>query len=55
MNALRLLVSARGAAFPAREPEWQSYLDLLEQHARPDGLLPAQFDGLVWDVFEPLL
>jgi hypothetical protein len=50
---LERLVRAR-AGDPAAD-EWNYYLLYLRDYASVDGELPAQFDGLVWDVFGPLV
>jgi len=55
LEALRARVDARAADYPDRVDEWRSYLFFLRDHADVDGRLPSNFDGLVLDVFEPLL
>jgi len=50
---LERLVRAR-AGDPAAD-EWNYYLIYLREYASLEGELPAQFDGLVWDVFGPLV
>jgi cellulose synthase/poly-beta-1,6-N-acetylglucosamine synthase-like glycosyltransferase len=55
LNQLRSLVESRGAEFPGRGEEWDSYLFHLRSYARPSGLLPASFDWLVEDTFAELL
>jgi hypothetical protein len=53
-SALKRLVEKRLPDFPERADEWRAYLDLLGGH-QVDGLLPPAFDGLVNDVFAPIL
>jgi hypothetical protein len=55
LTALERLVDERGGAHPDRAEEWSSYLYLLRDHASADGSLPASFDALVEETFEPLL
>ena len=55
LTALERLVDERGGAHPDRAEEWRSYLYLLRDHASADGSLPASFDALVEETFEPLL
>jgi O-antigen ligase len=52
---LEHLVEERAAEFPERVDEWRSYIFFLRDHADVDGGLPASFDYLVEEVFEPLL
>jgi hypothetical protein len=56
VNHLQRLVDAQtGAGAPAEQVEtWTTYLFFLREHAASDGSLPAQFDGLVEDVFGSL-
>jgi hypothetical protein len=55
LNALERRVHERREADPAQYEEWTAYLFFLREHANSDGTLPASFDGLVDDVFAPLL
>jgi len=55
LTALERLVAERGGAHPERAEEWSSYLYFLRDHAGADGSLPASFDALVEEAFEPLL
>lgn len=55
INDLDALVTARGEAHPGKVEEWRAYLFFLRDHASADGALPAQFDGLIVEVFAPLL
>ena len=55
LTALERLVAERGGAHPERAEEWSSYLYFLRDHAGADGSLPASFDALVEETFEPLL
>jgi capsular polysaccharide biosynthesis protein len=52
---LERLVDERGSAFPERLQEWSSYLYFLREYASADGVVPASFDGLIYDTFEELL
>jgi hypothetical protein len=54
LRTLRRLVERRLAEFPERADEWRAYLDTLDQQ-QVDGLLPPSFDGLVREVFAPIL
>lgn len=54
VNALRRLVEKRLPDFPDRAEEWRSYLDSLAEQ-QVDGLLPPAFDGLITEVFAPIL
>ncbi len=49
------LVEENSDASTDRAEEWRTYLFFLRGHAAADGSLPAQFDGLVNDVFGDLL
>jgi hypothetical protein len=53
-SRLEKLVEARLPEFPDREVEWRSFLALLEEHA-VDDLLPESFDGLILEVFGPII
>ena len=55
LEQLERLVAQRGAAHPDRVDEWKGYLLYLRDYAAPDGSLSANFDSLVWEVFEDLL
>jgi hypothetical protein len=55
LDEIERRVRERGAAFPERVEEWNSYLFFLREHAGIDGGLPPNFDPLVSEVFEPLL
>jgi hypothetical protein len=48
-------VAERGQEHPEKREEWQSYLFFLRDYARPDGRIPASFDGLIADTFAELL
>jgi hypothetical protein len=39
----------------SQQEEWQTYLFLLREHAAADGTLPRSLDGLINDVFAPIL
>ena len=49
------LVESRAAEFPEHEESWRTYLLYLRDHVQPDGSLPPAFEGLVWEVFGPIL
>ena len=49
------LVEENSDASTDQAEEWRTYLFFLRGHAAADGSLPAQFDGLVNDVFGDLL
>jgi len=49
------LVEGNSDASPDQTEEWRRYMFFLREHAAADGSLPAQFDGLVNDVFGDLL
>ena len=51
VNDLQRTVDAQTGAPPEQVEEWRSYLFFLREHTASDGSLPAQFDGLVEDVF----
>jgi uncharacterized protein involved in exopolysaccharide biosynthesis len=51
LNELSRLVEERGAAYPERQDEWQSYLFFLRSYAEPDGTIPASFDWLIEEQF----
>jgi hypothetical protein len=53
--ALADLVEICAPEFPERVDEWRAYVAELERSRNDDGTLPGRFDGLVWEVFEPLL
>jgi hypothetical protein len=48
-------VEDRADAHPERIDEWRATLVYLREFADKDGMLPQSFDGLLWDVFEPIL
>jgi hypothetical protein len=52
---LERLMRDHTAADPARGEEWGYLVVYLREFARPDGALPAEFDGLVRDSFGDLL
>jgi DNA repair exonuclease SbcCD ATPase subunit len=52
---LRGLVSENGSTYPDRRKEWDTYLQQLEQFANFEGRLPAAFEGVLEDVFAPVL
>jgi hypothetical protein len=54
LGALRRLVEKRLPEYPQRTEEWRAYLDILDGH-QTDGLLPPALDGLVTEVFAPIL
>lgn len=54
IGVLRRLIAERGAEFPDRIEEWGIYLDTFESYAE-DGNLPPRFEGVIEDVFGPLL
>ena len=54
VGVLRRLIAERGTEFPDRMEEWGIYLDTLEPYAE-DGNLPPRFEGVIDDVFGPLL
>jgi hypothetical protein len=54
LRALRRLVERRLPEFPERAEEWRAYLDILADQ-QVDGLLPPSFDGLITEVFAPIL
>ena len=49
------LVEENSDASTNQAEEWRTYLFFLRGHAAADGSLPAQFDGLVNDIFGDLL
>lgn len=49
------LVEENSDASTDQAEEWRTYLFFLRGHAAADGSLPAQFDGLVNDIFGDLL
>jgi hypothetical protein len=55
VSALAALVERFAPDFPDRVDEWRMYLAYLQDYADPDGTLPSSFDGLVSDVYGPLL
>jgi hypothetical protein len=55
LDALDALVDANAGRFPEQEDEWRSYLFFLRDHADVDGRLPPHFEGLVAEVFAPLV
>jgi hypothetical protein len=54
INALERLVAEHEGATPEQREDWQAYLFFLRDHAAVDGSLPAQFDGLLAEVFGEL-
>jgi DNA repair exonuclease SbcCD ATPase subunit len=54
LNELSRLVDERGAGFPERQDEWQSYLFFLRSYAEPDGTIPSSFDWLIEEQFGAL-
>ena len=48
-------VRERGADFPDRLEDWNTYLFFLRDHATIDGSLPSTFDGLIVEVFADVL
>jgi hypothetical protein len=54
LDELEELVRAAGGD-PGRQEEWRTYLFFLREHAAADGSLPRSFDGLINDVFGPIL
>jgi hypothetical protein len=55
LEDLRVLVEDGAAVFPERTEEWRAYLFYLRDFGDSEGTLAASFDGLVWEVFGPLL
>jgi hypothetical protein len=55
LAALGRLVETRGHRYPERIDEWRAYLRSLRGLAGPDGTLSPNLDGLIWNVFGPLL
>lgn len=55
LTDLEELVANRGSDHPERIEEWHSYLFFLRDYARPDGRIPASFDGLIAETFSELL
>ena len=55
LDELERRVHERGADFPDRLENWNSYLYFLREHASIDGTLPAVFDGLIAEVFADIL
>jgi hypothetical protein len=54
IDELERAVEARSDASPTQREEWRTYLFFLRQHAAVNGSLPAQFDGLITDIFGEL-
>jgi hypothetical protein len=54
IDALQRAVDEHNSEAPELAHEWRTYLFFLREHAAADGSLPAQFDGLIADVFGPL-
>jgi hypothetical protein len=55
VEALAAAATRFGADFPPeRRDEWQTYVVFLRDHA-VDDVLPAGFDGLVWEIFGDLI
>jgi hypothetical protein len=52
---LRRLVNKNESTYPDRREEWLTYMRQLEEFANSDGQLPAAFQGLIEEVFSPLL
>ena len=55
LNDLQHAVDSAGEASVEQAEEWNTYLYFLRGHAAVDGSLPAQFDGLVEDVFRTVV
>ena len=55
LNELARVVEERGAEFPERQDEWQSYLFYLRDYTDASGRVPAQFDLLIEEAFGSLL
>lgn len=55
VGELERRVDAARSRFPERLEEWEVYLDQFRALGDENGAIPAQFEGLVWEVFEPLL
>jgi len=55
IDTLERLVESRSADFPHRVAEWETYLFELRSKAGTDGSLPGSLNGLVEDVFAPLV
>jgi len=55
LGELERRVRERGADFPDRLEDWNTYLFFLRDHAAIDGSLPPTFDGLIAEVFADLL
>lgn len=55
VESLAALVSRHAAEFPEQAEEWRWYVQSLRDVAEIDGRLPASVEGLVLDVFGPLL
>jgi hypothetical protein len=55
VETLSSLVERRGHEFPDRADEWHWTILSLRDVADISGALPASVDGVVRDVFEPIL
>jgi hypothetical protein len=55
LGELERRVRERGANFPDRLEDWNTYLYFLRDHAAIDGSLPPTFDGLIAEVFAEVL
>jgi hypothetical protein len=52
---IKRLVDENAHAYPERIDEWRATLLAMRDYAAVDGALPPELDGLVREVFEPLL
>jgi hypothetical protein len=55
LDDLQHAVDSQTDAAPEQLEDWRTYLYFLREHGASDGSLPAQFDGLVEDVFGDIL
>jgi len=55
LDELERRVRERGADFPDRLEDWNTYLFFLRDHATIGGSLPSTFDGLIAEVFADVL
>jgi DNA repair exonuclease SbcCD ATPase subunit len=51
LEILERLVRERATKAPERADEWNAYLFTLRPYASAEGILPASFDSVVWEVF----
>jgi DNA repair exonuclease SbcCD ATPase subunit len=51
LEILERLVRERATKAPERADEWNAYLFTLRPYASAEGILPAPFDSVVWEVF----